>query len=630
MSALLLPPTTPADPAGTAAVQSRLAPFVSAEVLTPLEPVVVELLGRKVGERDPEVLLALALAVRAPRQGHVCVVLDGPLPAAESPLDWPADRAAWRAAVAASPLVGAPGDPAPHPFLLAGQRLYSARCWSDENGLADDILRLLRTAPELDAALLEQGLRALFAAPAGVALAAVDDRQLHAAAQAVGAGFAVITGGPGTGKTWTVRNVLTLLFAQHQAATPGAPLRVALAAPTGKAAARMKESLAKGLDAFLAERAGGALPPGVAPAALGAFLSGLSARTVHRLLRVDPSRPGRFQHDRDRPLPVDAVVVDESSMLDLGLMARLVEAVGPETRLILLGDEHQLASVEAGSVLADLCAAQGPVRAHVAQLTESRRFHAKSGIGAVARATLAGDPAAALGLLQSPDWPDVAWIGLDAAGRPGPALARTIVAGYRPCLDRLLAGPRPGESADAHALAVLRAFDDFRLLAAHRAGPLGVSGLVALTEALLARAVPGFRPRAGAYLGRPVLITRNDYAVGLYNGDIGIVLRREGRLVVAFETGGQLRLLSPSRLPPHETVFAMTIHKSQGSEFTHTAVVLPRQPSPIVTRELVYTGITRARTQLTVVGRPAVFSAGVEAQVHRATGLAAALGAPAP
>jgi exodeoxyribonuclease V alpha subunit len=622
MSLRLLPPSS-AEPPGPPAA-AALAPFVEAGVLDALASTTVDLIARRAGERRSAVLLALALAVRAPHHGHVCVLRDGPLPEAEVALPWPEDRAAWWAAVASSPLVRAPGATGRTPFVLDGPRLYTDRCFVDERALADDLLALCSGELTVDEALLERGLRALFQAGPGP-VAGSADRQLQAAARAARARFSVITGGPGTGKTWTVRNLLTLLFAQHDRSS--GPLAVALAAPTGKAAARMKESLNNGLELFLEERAPGSLPEGVETAELEAFLQGLEARTVHRLLRMDPRRPGRFRHDRHNVLSLDAVVVDESSMLDLGLMARLVEAIGPQTRLVLLGDPHQLASVEAGSVLADLVSAGPPVADHVAALTESRRFHPGSGIGAVARATLQGDGSAVLRTLRSPDWPDVAHLPVEASGRPGAPVARAVVEGYRPYLQRLLAGPRPGEDQDAHERAVLKEFDRFRLLAAHRKGSLGVSGLVSLTERLLARTVPGFSPGAGAYLGRPVLVTRNDYGVGLYNGDIGIVMDGpEGRRVV-FADGAGLRRIAPARLPAHETVFAMTIHKSQGSEFDHTALVLPRQPSALLSRELIYTGITRARTRLTIVGRGEVLRAGVESVVERATGLVPALSA---
>ena len=649
MSAIQLAPVSPADraharsAAANLTVTAHLTPFVDADVFDALEPTVVDLVGRRVGEHRPDVLLGLALAVRAPRHGHVCVDLLGELPelpelpeAGDAPpaAQWPADRPSWVAAIASSPLVQPPPtteNPELQPFVLSGSRLYTQRCWSDEAQLAAALrARLDHVSPPSDVPLLHQGLRALFKMDPAASVTHPIDAQVSAGALAAQSTLAVITGGPGTGKTWTVRNVLTLLWAQHAVHHPDRTLRVALAAPTGKAAARVKESLTDGLATFLKEQAAGALPPGRTAEHLENFLNALEARTVHRLLRIDPRRPGRFRHTASNPVPADVVVVDETSMLDLTLMTRLVDALAPSTRLILLGDHNQLASVEAGSVLADLCSAGGRLDASVVKLTESRRFTADSGIGAVASACLDGDGNGALKMLQDDSRADIHWLPLNSASRLSPALAQLIVDGYRPYLDRLFAGPVGDEKEVAFYKDVLRKFNKFRVLTAHRAGSLGVRGLVQVTEALLARRVPRLNPRPGPYEGQPVMVTRNDYGVGRYNGDIGIVVMRDGALSVVFPEGEHLAWLSPSRLPPHETVFAMTIHKSQGSEFEHTVVVLPHESGPILSRELVYTGITRAKDLLTVAGRPDVLRAGLKRKVERATGLAEALsGAPA-
>ena len=646
--------------------RTRLHPFLDHGVLTPGQVQVVDLLARASGEARADVLLALALAVRAPSHGHVCATLpDAGVdseaerlpspPDAEGPppvLPWPPDRAEWRAAVAQSPLVAPASPSSTAPFVLSGHRLYPHRTWTDEGTLAELLLARARTrTPPTDAPLLRRGLAALFDSPVpGAPL----DRQLLAATLACLRGFSIISGGPGTGKTWTVRNVLTLLFAQHQAAAgPRPPLRVAVGAPTGKAAARVQESLTAGLSTFVEAQGRHALPHSVPPSALLTFLESLSARTVHRLLRVDPRRPGRFRHGPTNPLPVDLVIIDETSMLDLALMTRLVEAVPPGARLVLLGDHHQLASVDAGCVLADLCRSarfhaprlsteaahdltevaglpldpQIPVVDETGlhdcgvQLTESRRFTADSGVGAVARAILAGDGPAARSHLTGTAFEDVAWEALGADGGPTRSFAEGILAAYGPVVTPIVTPGTVPDTPEAH-LALLHAFDRYRLLCAHRRGRLGVRGLVELTEGLLARQVPGFDPRGATYLGRPVLVTRNDYSVGRYNGDIGLIVRHHGRPTAVFPdpTTG-VAYLSPARLPPHETVFAMTIHKSQGSEFEHAAVVLPGRPSPILTRELIYTGVTRAKKRLTVVGSAEVWDLGVERMVARASGL---------
>lgn len=652
-------------PTHQAAWRARVEPFLEQGILSTAELQVVDLLARRAGETNPDVLLALALAVRAPRNGHVYAALPNigvdsteerlPVPAESEPgtaLPWPPDRTQWRQAVADSPLTQADAPTSePRPFVFGGRRLYPHRTWTDERILARLLLeRARQPAPVADPSLLRAGLKALFPPPVdGLPL----DRQLLAAALACLRGFSVISGGPGTGKTWTVRNLLTLLFAQHRAAGHDRPLRVAVGAPTGKAAARVQESLTAGLQDFVADKGGRALPSHVDAAELLRFLETLAARTVHRLLRVDPSRPGSFRHGPDNPLPVDLVIIDETSMLDLALMTRLVEAVPPTARLVLLGDHNQLASVDAGCVLADLCRAArfdaprlgAAVRTDLQQLAglvpgpdigrapeaglydcgvqllKSRRFTADSGVGAVAKAILAGDGPHGRNILSGAQFSDVHWTDLGQEGAATREFAQQIIDGYAPVLRDLLAGP-PDTDEEAFHHAILKRFDHFRLLCAHRRGRLGVRGLVELTEGLLARQVRGFRPRGTTYQGRPVLITQNDYSVGRYNGDIGMVVQRNGRPMVVFPDATHgVTYLSPARLPPHETVFAMTIHKSQGSEFTHAVVVLPPRPSPILTRELIYTGATRAKKRLTVVGTAKVWDQAVARRVARASGL---------
>ncbi len=646
------------------ALRQRILPFVQAGVLSRADVQMVDLLARKASTIAPDVFLALALAAGAPERGRVCAVLPDIVPARVSDalpegqgegenaaLVWPENRAEWRASVAACSLVAQPSDDdGQAPFVLAGHRLYLRRLWTDEQRLSEHLRRSAMVAmPSASADLLRLGLTVLF--PQAKDKERVDRQQL-AAALACLRGFVVITGGPGTGKTWTVRNILTLLFAQHVASGNKAPLRVMLAAPTGKAAARMQEALTVGLDAFVETTGKCALPAETPPQALRAFLGSLQARTVHRLLRIDARRPGHFVHDAQRPLATDLLVVDEASMLDLSLMARLVDAIPHGARFLLLGDHHQLASVDAGTVLADLCNAasfdaprvstevredlaaiagiqldasfasaetQG-LHDNVVQLTESRRFDEKSGVGAVARATLSGDLAALSRALRGNTFADVAWMELSGAGGLDRPVMEVILGAYGPIVNAVL---REYHGADevAHYRKLLANFDTFRVLCAHRQGRLGVRGIVSLIESLLPRVAPGFKARVGPYVGQPVLVTENDYAVGRFNGDIGLVVRRHGKESVVFPDPDRgVVFLSPGRLPAHETVFAMTIHKSQGSEFDHALVVLPAEPGPILTRELIYTGATRAKTRLTLVGRPEVLSAGLDLTTQRARG----------
>lgn len=639
------------------------APLVAAGALEPVDLHVAATLGARFGEHDPDVLLAAALAVRAPRHGHVCVdllcldaatLVPEPADGAGSPhLALPADRPAWRDRVARSPLAREQAEGAT-PLVLRGPRLYTDRLHGHEARLAGALLeRFGETRPVADAALLRRGLDALFPTPA----AGTVDRQRLAAAMALLRGALVISGGPGTGKTWTVRNLLTLLFAQAVAAGGPWP-RVALAAPTGKAAARMLESVRDGLAAH-AERAAPVLGAAT-PDDLVAFLSGLVPSTLHRLLGWQPDDPARFRHHADRPLPCDVVVVDEASMVDLALMARLVDAVPPHARLILLGDRHQLASVEAGSVLADVCGdhdpselrlspeaatplrdlagldvrptmgAPGPWDA-VVFLTESRRFDARGGIGRFAAAAVAGDVEGARAAATVADGsvepattagprlePEV--VLLRPTGRDLPPAARELVVrAWRPYLTALRAAPRdPARHARA-----LELFEDFRILCAHREGTSGVSHVGRAVVELL-RAERLADPSEGEWwLGRPVLVTRNDYAVRRFNGDVGLVVHdAEGRPVVAFrEDSGRVVTLPPARMPECETVFAMTIHKSQGSEFATVLVVLPERPSPVLTRELVYTGVTRARRRVVLLADDEVLKLGIARQVQRASGL---------
>ncbi len=645
--------------------RTLVTPFVEQGILSPSVVQVVDLLGRRAGELRPPVLLAAALAVRAPRNGHVYAALPDigvdtaderlPIPAAEPnapPLPWPPDRDAWRIAVAQSPLVQPDARTAePRPFVFSGHRLYPQRTWKAEETLARLLTDRAHTRTQPSAPhLLQSGLAALFEPPApGQPL----DRQLLAAALACLRGLTVISGGPGTGKTWTVRNILTLLFAQHLASGETHPFRVAVGAPTGKAAARVQTALTADLATFIERRGRHALPDGTDPIQLHRFFATLEARTVHRLLRVDPRMPGRFQHGPANPLPVDLVLIDETSMLDLTLMTRLVGAVPSTARLVLLGDHHQLASVDAGCVLADLCRAArfdaprlGPearldLGRHAGltpssdfgpapstglhdcgiELLTSRRFTRDSGVGAVARAILAGDGPGSRKLLVENDHPDTGWRHLAPDSMATPDFARLIVDGYAPMLRRLLDGA-DHDTASFHRH-LLREFDRFRLLCAHRRGRRGVEGLVTLTERLLGRHLHGFKPRGPTYIGRPVLITRNDYSVNRYNGDVGLIVERDGYPVAVFpDATTGVAYLSPARLPPHETVFAMTIHKSQGSEFDHTVVVLPSQTGPILTRELIYTGVTRAKDRLTVAGTAEVWDHGVQREVARASGLA--------
>jgi len=583
-----------------------------------LDAHLARLLTRLNGDADPLLGLAARLVCSATSQGHICVSLAD---AAGGPESAP-PLSVWCEALRRHPVVGRPGDYAPL-ILDEADRLYLYRYWAYEHDLALDLQARVADDPaDVDLRRLRAGLDRLFPAAADAA-----DRQRVAAAVAALKRFTVISGGPGTGKTTTVVRILALLL--EQAASP---LRIALAAPTGKAAARMQEAIRASRETLPVDpRVRDAIP--------------VEATTIHRLLGV---RPGSvtFRRDRDDPLPVDVLVVDEASMVDLALMAKLVRAVPRAARLILLGDKEQLASVEAGAVLGDICGdspgfspgfgrrvieATGqdladltgaaphdggaPIRDAVVQLTRSYRFGRDSGIGRLARRVNQGDGPGALDLLTGGACADIAWRSLESPRDLPPRLAE-------------VAAPLGAYLAARTPEAALAALDQFRVLSAHRAGPYGVDALNEHIAACL-EARGALHSRNPWYHGRPVLITANDYNLQLFNGDLGIALRdaaADGKLRVFFRAAdGRPRGLPPARLPEHETAFATTVHKSQGSEADEIVLILPGQASPVMTRELVYTAVTRARTRVELWGTRAVFEAALGRRLARSSGLRDAL-----
>ena len=583
-----------------AGASGLLRAFNRAGVLSAADVHVARRLGRLGAERDEAVLLAVALAVRAPRLGHVHVDLQAIQGTAavesESPVDlealpWP-EVEPWLAAVAASPLVAdAAAADRTRPLRLDGAWLYLDRYWSEEVAVAD-ALRAMRDAPPADVnePALSDGLMRLFGDEA-------DGDQARAATEAVRRQFAVVAGGPGTGKTTTVARIVALLCEQ----SPERPPLIALAAPTGKASARLQEAVheeAARLDVSDAVRA---------------QLRALSATTIHRLLGYRPGSRSRFRHDHEQRLPHDVVIVDETSMVSLSLMARLIEALRSDARLVLVGDPGPLASIEAGAVLGDIVAGSGPGETPgVAVLVRGRRYGDE--IARVAAAIRAGDSDAVVALLrESPG--AVTWIDEDPGGRRSVDAVRAgVVEAARVAIE----AARDDRAADA-----LAALARFRVLCAHRRGPIGVSTWTARIETWLESELPGFSARERWYIGRPLLVTENDRELRLYNGDTGVVVQTvDDRVLAAFERGGEPVLYSPARLGAVDTVYAMTIHKSQGSQFQTAAVLLPEPGSRILTRELLYTAATRAQDRLILVGTEEVVRAAVDRPVARASGLA--------
>jgi len=582
-----------------------LRAFNDAGVLAAADVHVARRLSGLAGSEDAAVALAVAFAVRAPRLGHVYVDLatirDTATVEAEEPVDlsalpWPAPDA-WTGALAASGLAAEGEEGADRPLRLIGTRLYLDRYWREERRLAADLRALAAApAPGVDEAVLEDGLRRLFPAAAAPTLfddPPARDPQARAAAAAVRRRFAVVAGGPGTGKTTTVARIVALLA--EQSATP--PL-VALAARTGKAAARLAEAVheqARTLDVAAPVRD---------------LLLGLDASTLHRLLGWRPDSHSRFRHNRANRLPHDVVIVDETSMVSLSLMARLVEAVRPDARLVLVGDPGQLTSIEAGAVLGDIV--EG-ARSDAIVVLDTVYRHGDA-IAALAAAVRSGDADRALSLLRA-GGDAVTWIDADAheVGDALDAVRDGAVAAGRAALDAARAG-------DAER--ALAALTGFRLLCAHRRGPYGAATWMHHVERWLAAEDAAFAAAGEWYPGRPLLVTENDYGLGLFNGDTGVVVANaDDRVLAAFERRGAIVELIPARLDAVETVYAMTIHKSQGSEFRTAAVLLPPAASPILTRELLYTAITRAQARVILVGTEAMVRAAIARPAARASGL---------
>nr|WP_154324584.1 exodeoxyribonuclease V subunit alpha [Pantoea sp. 201603H] len=511
------------------------------------------------------------------------------------------------------------------PLVLYHQRLYLNRMWQGEGRVADFITAMPGSETFTDQALAEV-LSQLFGQRP-------DDWQKIAAAVALTRRISVISGGPGTGKTTTVAKLLAALIRL----TPGT-LRIQMAAPTGKAAARLTESLGKALQGLALSNEEQQRFPA-------------EATTLHRLLGAQQNSQYMRYH-ANNPLHLDVLVVDEASMVDLPMMANLIAALPPQARVIFLGDRDQLASVEAGAVLGDICrlaeagysktrAAQlsqitgcqidgqdddtaSPVRDSLCLLRKSYRFDENSGIGQLAQAVNIGDSSAVESVFNG-NFNDIRRFPL-VTPLEYQALLDDCVAGYHDYLTRVAQAAAPGD--------VIEAFGRYQILCALREGPFGVAGLNDRIELALQQKKLIHRPSATSgkwYPGRPVMVSRNDSALGLFNGDIGIAMNDDtGALKVFFPLpDGTIKSVQPSRLPSHETAYAMTVHKSQGSEFDHTVLVLPNHFLPVLTRELVYTAITRARRQLTLYVDNRVFTKAIKVRTIRRSGLIERLMFPA-
>ncbi len=601
-----------------------LAPFVRAGVVGPFERQLVDAVYRLEPRATPVSLLTLALAARAPRFGHVCVELDrvrdqilagDDLDASLAEFAWP-PMDEWVEDLTRSVLVSSPDGagsadgPLLRPLVWDGTRIYLQRYWHYELLVAEDLVRRSGShassgnASSMGDARVEEALGELFA-PSDRDIE--PDLQRRAALRALTHGVAIIAGGPGTGKTHAVVRILAAahLVARAEGRSP----LVALAAPTGKAAARMGEAV-RGQLGQLQET--GAVDPSLADT-----LAATEPTTIHRLL--GPRRGTHFAHDRSDPLPHDMVVVDETSMVSLPLMAKLLDAVRPEATLVLVGDPFQLTSIEAGTVMADLVGPVGgdrtarddaPLAGRVTELRRQRRFAEGSAIAVVADAIRAGDPDRAIGCLAG-GHDDVHWVAL-SSGAGMDEVGRELVDASVDAAAAAAAGDATGALACATRI---------KVLAATRRGPLGSEDWSARIEVAVAGRVPRSRAVGRWRLGTPIIVTGNDPVNRVFNGDVGVVVSHEDGTRVALATGDGMRLVAPSRLDQVETWWAMTIHKSQGSEFDHAVVSLPRPGSPILTRELLYTAVTRARRKVTVVGGEDSIREAISRPVARASGL---------
>ncbi len=586
--------------------------------LTPLDMSFAQLICRLAANESDELTWAAALASHATANGHACLDLTREagrniyLGDAAGSVTLP-DFKSWIAALQGLSVVGSPADYCPLILDEAG-RLYLYRYWKYEQDLAQALNRRAGAAAlAVDEDQLQKDLHTLFPASS-----AKPDWQKVAAAAAVLNQFCVISGGPGTGKTSTVIRILALLRLQPN----GLDLKIALAAPTGKAAARMQEAIHQAKQGLpVDESIRDAIPE--------------EATTLHRLLgaRMDSVY---FRHHQQNPLPIDVLILDEASMVDIALMTKLIWALPEKARLIMLGDKDQLSSVEAGAVLADICGKEQlfsdafrdklirllgedlPSRSgsppaiadSILLLHQSYRFSDESGIGRLAKAVNQGDGKAALSLLNDKHLPD---IHLHASHD---TIAEEAADSYKSYLTRIKAG------ADIDS--IFAAFNSFRVLCAIRGGPNGVTLLnQRIGQALAARNL--IDAGSDYYAGRPIMITCNDHGLRLYNGDIGLLLPDPecgGRLRACFQGSDHaVRRLAPASLPRHETVYAMTVHKSQGSEFGQVLLVLPEEGSPLLSRELLYTGITRAKSRFELFAVDGILLAAVQQKLSRTTGL---------
>ncbi len=566
----------------------------------------------------PEALLAAGMTSYAYRQGNICISLDRQSSQPiidESVISLP-EAKEWISKVTSANVIGRPGDYKPL-ILDESNRLYLHKLWNYEQDLAKNIIaRAVKEPVVLNRDLLEDGINRMFAPPDSE-----PDWQAVAAIAAVYNYLTVISGGPGTGKTTTVLKILALILEQY--AEKDQDPAIALTAPTGKAAARLEESISSSLEGLnCTDEIKNSIPT--------------KGRTLHQLLgaRRDSSS---FRYNEDNPLPYDIVIVDEASMVDQALMSRLVKALLNDARLILIGDKDQLASVEAGSVLGSICSfnrnrisskfagklkefsidisensiesEKFPLTDSIILLQKSYRFKSESGIPALAASINSGDADKALSMLKEDDPVGIHFHNFSTFENFEEELKAEVQKHIIPVLQSV----DPVDMFDQ--------LQQFQLLSPHRRGPLGVEYLNKKVEDYLKQ--EGLVSRFDEwYHGKPIIINQNEYSLDLNNGDIGICFKKDkAELQVLFKTKGGFNLIAPSRLPDYSPAYALTVHKSQGSEFEHVKIVLPDKGSKILTRELLYTAVTRSKSSVTISGKEQVFTEAVNAKIERSSGL---------
>lgn len=584
------------------------------------------------GSKNPEIFLAAALTSKVTGNGDTCLdltaVTEGRLPI--SPIN--GERTIipplniWRNSLTNSPVVGKPGDYRPL-ILDKEDRLYLYRYWLYEKKLSDSIKnRIIEDVSEINLIGLKESLHRLFSTEVG----SETNWQIVASVTALVKKFCVISGGPGTGKTFTVAKVLTLFLEQAE----GKKLRIFLSAPTGKAAARLKESMRQAKQTIrCSEKIRSAIPE--------------EAFTLHRMLKSIPDSP-YFHYNSGNQLPADIVVIDEASMVDLAMMSKLLEAIPMSARIILIGDKDQLASVDAGSVLGDICnrneihgyserhcsiikkltgekieglndgfLTKNRIQDVIVELKQSFRFSKDSGIAQFSRAVKKGDADQAVALLKNPDKSSIRMEKINSSKDLHRSLGEVATTHYG----------KPFQTDDPSS--ALDYFSRFKILCAVKKGPLGVESINKIIEEILAREgflEPNTRAGNSHYKGQPILITRNDYHHDLFNGDMGVIMpvgRADDRELNLFVPGTstETKRLPLYQLPPHETAYAMTVHKSQGSEFDDVVLVLPDQDFPVLTRELIYTAVTRARRNVMIWAIEPILRNTIARKTERTSGL---------